>query len=538
MRKLFLLYLLSISSVVGAVELKISGGPGYPLIHAGTGKKNFTISYTLDQPFHEIGLSVVLKNYENGKVIDKHYQNIKNPVSSNITFPLNIPGYGFFTYEVSLTDTGNKREIASETTCVAVVPERKQTGPADFGVCTHFAQNKGLIPYSLDLIQLAGFSSIRDEIYWGSLEKTPGVFRFEPKYDQYIDAAYRKGLSVMLLLGYGNPNGEPVVERGFPVDETGRKRFVRYTEEVVSRYKDKVSYWELWNEPSIASGIIPGKVYLPLLEDVYRTIKAIRPDAGVVCSGGAPNHVDGAFVKPIFEAGGASSMDGFAMHTYVCPHTPEDGYPAVGSPVFKRVSVPGLWSLYGDLLHRFSSGHSLSAWVTEVGWHLMNDTVKGVEIDELRQAAYITRLYLLSRRYNTVETTYLYDFQNDGTSLSEREDNFGVITIDFAPKAAYPAVGMLTYLLSDKPFLEALVDTDTVKAYKYGTKDDFVVAAWYVNRHDEPLADRKDREITLDLGVKKVAGFDWQGTKKEYRSKDGKVVISINENPTYLISKK
>ena len=49
--------------------------------------------------------------------------------------------------------------------------------------------------------------------------------------------------------------------------------------------------------------------------------------------------VDGAYLTPIFQSGGVKYMDGFAMHTYVAPFNPEDGYQTKGHPFLKNVSV-------------------------------------------------------------------------------------------------------------------------------------------------------------------------------------------------------
>lgn len=542
-RKLFcILYtFLLISPVVWGDRLIVSGGPDYPLIFSGTGNKKLHISLELDAPSIGMQLHTMIKDPVNGTTIDEEKTSVKPFRQQDVSVRLSFPRWGYYKYEVQLQEMTTGKVHASANSSIAIVPERKKVGPADFGTCTHFGHSKGIVPYSLDLIRLAGFSTIRDEIFWDQVERPIGTFSFDPKYDKYVNAAVERDIRVLMILDYGNPAPGEKTAHGFPLEESGRKRFARYAKEMVTRYKDKIFLWELWNEPSKALGIDPGTSYFDLLKEVYPVIKAIQPGGEFICSGGAPNLVDGAYVNPIFERGGALFMDGFAMHTYVAPHTPEDGYETKGHPFLKNVSVPSLWPLYGEMTRQRSEDKDrpLDAWITEVGWHLADSlpTNKGelLFIDEYRQAAYATRLFLLSRRYNTTRCVYLYDFQNDGVDLKEREHNFGIIRKDFSPKAAYPAMALLSHLLGDKKFKKALEETPDRKIFCYGEGKEEVIAFWTVNKYSEPLS-RQPETLSLNLGRKKITLVDWQGYKVKLTSKDGTYVLPISENPSFIVN--
>ena len=60
------------------------------------------------------------------------------------------------------------------------------------GVSCHFAQDSGDPEILLPLVKNAGIRSIRDEYYWGSVEKSKGVYTFN--YDKYLDVALDNGL--------------------------------------------------------------------------------------------------------------------------------------------------------------------------------------------------------------------------------------------------------------------------------------------------------------------------------------------------------
>ena len=526
-----------------ATRLIISGGPQYPLIFAGTGKKELCMKFNDATSANEFGVYVEAKHRLDKSIIIGNSVILESNGAAHreVKLSLDFPELGLYDYTVTLKDNMKGETLAVAHSNIAIVPQRYSAGPTDFGTCTHFAQNKGLVPYSLDLIRLAGFSSIRDEVYWGDVEKPIGTFKFSAKYDHYIQAASDRDIRVLISLEYGNPApGEKVANRGFPLDESGRKRFARYAEELVKRYGDKVTLWEIWNEPSKALGIDPGTSYYELLKETYTTIKALQPNSTVICSGGAPNLVDGAYLTPIFQSGGVKYMDGFAMHTYVAPFNPEDGYRTKGHPFLKNVSVSSLWPHYKKMIETYSKkSKPLTAWITEMGWFqadtLIRDDGEILYIDEARQAAYITRLYLMSRRYNTTSCVYVYDFQNDGTNIKEKEHNFGIIRKDFSPKAAYCAVSVLSSLLENKPFSNALVDTEDTKVFCYGSGKDQVIALWNVSHSADPSKEVAET-IELDLKSKEIIYVNWLGQKNKMTSSTGKYVLPLMENPSYIIT--
>ena len=525
-----------------ADRLIISGGPQYPLIYAGIGNKELSMRINVDNRIKKVRVCVEAKHRLDDSVILRKEKTLRNEGEQDITLPLDFPELGLYDYTVTLKDALKDETLITANSNIAIVPQRYEVGPADFGTCTHFAQNKGSIPYSMDLIRLAGFSSIRDEVYWGDVERPIGTFRFDPKYDNYIQAASDRDIRVLISLEYGNPApGEKVANRGFPLDEKGRKRFSRYAEELVKRYGDKVTLWELWNEPSKALGIDPGTSYYELLKETYTTIKALQPNSTVICSGGAPNLVDGAYLTPIFQSGGVRYMDGFAMHTYVAPFNPENGYLTKGHPFLKNVSVTSLWPHYKKIIETYSKGKEkpLTAWITEMGWFqadlLKRENGEVLFIDEARQAAYITRLYLMSRRYNTTNCVYIYDFQNDGIDPNEKEHNFGIIRKDFSPKAAYCAVSVLSFLLKDKAFSGALVETDDTKVFSYGVGKDRIIALWKVSHSADSLG-KVPESIDLDLKEKEIIYVNWLGQEIKMTSSTGKYILPLTENPSYIIT--
>lgn len=108
---------------------------------------------------------------------------------------------------------------------------------------------------------------------------------------------------------------------------------------------------------------------------------------------------------------------------------------------------------------------------------------------------------------------YVYDFQNDGTNIKEKEHNFGIIRKDFSPKAAYCAVSVLSSLLENKPFSNALVDTEDTKVFCYGSGKDQVIALWNVSHSADPSKEVAET-IELDLKSKEIIYVNWIRSEK------------------------
>ena len=94
--------------------------------------------------------------------------------------------------------------------------------------------------------------------------------------------------------------------------------YAAYARAVVHRYKDRVHYWEIWNEENSSAfwkGGVSAAKYAALLKATYAAIKAEDPTATVLLGGTVG--FDKSFMDGIVAAGAWSSFDALAIHTYV-----------------------------------------------------------------------------------------------------------------------------------------------------------------------------------------------------------------------------
>jgi hypothetical protein len=442
-----------------------------------------------------------------------HSRMLSPPASPDpLRFPLEmtLPEPGLYQLELTVSAPDGSALATAKVRLASVLPRKANTAPPDdWGVCTHFAHNKGVLPRSLELIRLAGFSRIRDEVYWDNVEKKPGEFVFPESADACFRTARALGLRPLIILSYGNRKTYPsefAGSKGFPESPEARALFVRYARETVSRYRPFVKDWELWNEPH-AWGQVSPPTYTTLLREVYPEIHAIDPEATVIScgGGGAGGGPGGQYITGIRDSGGLAWQDAFSIHPYMAPgNNPDTGYPAKNSPI-PRVSIPVVWPHLQNFIdkNRRPDGKPLGLWVTELGWF---SSPLGFANPELTQAAWFARAYLLSRRHGVAKAVFWYDFQDDGNDPGNKEHNFGLITTGYQPKPAYVTAATLSATLGNRTWHRALVENDVVRIFEYKAapgEPGSVIVGWTVA--DEP------RTAAVQLPVGRYIRRDWRG---------------------------
>src|ERR1700728_1141907 len=150
-----------------------------------------------------------------------------------------------------------------------------------------------------------------------------------------------------------------------------------YVTALVTRYKGRIQYYELWNEPeNWFSGTVAEMVELTNAE--HDIIRSIDPAAKIL----SPSAVSygSAYIDSYFTAGGTTDVDTVSMHLY--PNTSNDVAEAIAASA--PVSMETVMSKHG------LSGKPL--WNTESSWGYAS---KGAITNSDLRAAFIARNFLL-----------------------------------------------------------------------------------------------------------------------------------------------
>lgn len=183
--------------------------------------------------------------------------------------------------------------------------------------------------YKTYLVPL-GIKRLRMQAGWAKTEKQKGKYDWA-WLDKIINDAAQRGLQPWLETSYGNPiyagGGGINLSAGIPTSAEALQAWDKWVTALVTRYKDKVKEWEVWNEPNFGDNEInlPEKV-AELNIRTAEIIKRIQPEAKI--SGLSMGHIDlkyaDAFFKTIHQKGKMNLFDNMTYHDYC--YNPDANY--------------------------------------------------------------------------------------------------------------------------------------------------------------------------------------------------------------------
>jgi hypothetical protein len=360
----------------------------------------------------------------------------------------------------------------------------------------------------MDLLVRYGFSEIRDEISWSSVETTKGNLSMPDYGETFVSAAAERHIRPLLIFDYGNPAYDA---GGFPNSPEAIAAYANYCASLARFTEGRVDTFEVWNEWSIGCGMSgrPGEntpaFYAAMLQAAYAAVKSIDPTITIVGIGGEHSEHHFENIKSMIQNGGAKSMDAFSVHSYRYPRSPEQT-DLVGE--IKRV-------------REMSAAHGgpSKVWVTEIGWPTQRDA-RGV--DGRRQARYLVRTMALLHSTSVVEKVHWYDFKDDGTDRDYNEHNFGVVghqTYNYAPKPAAVAASVFARMTADATPNEFQSDKGVYSVPYQKRNGDELVVVWTVAA-----------ESRVRLEGKNLRSWDIMGNLQETAMN-----MTVSSSPIYVV---
>lgn len=129
------------------------------------------------------------------------------------------------------------------------------------------------------------FNEVED---WPEIDWSQPEFDIQPEQDALVTSLAENGITVTYILNFwdkaNHPNGWPVIPSRFTTEEE-IQRYLEYVRFIVGHFKDRVRYFELWNEPdntgSAIQHIMPDD-YVELVRRVVPVIRDEYPEAKIV----------------------------------------------------------------------------------------------------------------------------------------------------------------------------------------------------------------------------------------------------------------
>ena len=274
---------------------------------------------------------------------------------------------------------------------LAPLQETAHSGVSPFGVNVFLEQEvePAKREQAVRLAAQAGFKWLRQEFPWEDIEiHGKGDFedrRHDParsaweKYDHIV--ALAEQYDMRLIVRISNPPAWSRAEGNeagsyAPPDEFSD--FAEFAGAVAARYRGRLQYYQLWNEPNIypewGNYTIDPEAYVELLKAGAAAIRAGDPDAVIIAGAlAATIDLDGTtnpgrsfsdllFLQRMYDAGAAPYFDVMATQGYGLWSGPTDRrmHPRVmnfGRPQFIR-----------DLMVANDDGHK-PIWISEMNWN-------------------------------------------------------------------------------------------------------------------------------------------------------------------------
>ncbi|MSQ24654.1 MAG: hypothetical protein EXR58_08980 [Chloroflexi bacterium] len=356
----------------------------------------------------------------------------------------------------------------------------------------------------------AGARWNRWEFRWEKIQPQPDQLAWTES-DQALSDSLNAGLSIQAVL-IGLPSWAPDPATGLPQglylawDDPGNS-WGRYVREIVTRYRGKIRYWEVWNEPDAKDfWSQPIRDYYQLLKVSYQAIKSSDPAAQVLL-GGLDYWHDPTFLDTLL--GIATADPEGRAHSY-----------------FFDVIVWHVYSRPAEILDRvaWSRGRLKATvgdkpiWLNETNVPVWNESPFNdyrqfqwsATTDE--QASFIIQAFAYSVAVG-VDRVVMYRFQDVG----ERQ-SWGIVRADGTLRPAYTAFQVATEFLSF-PTSVAVQGGPTVERIEIHRGGQRISVVW--NRTSVPLVTR----VPASYGRAEV--IDQTGTRRNVSASNGGYELAL-----------
>ena len=235
----------------------------------------------------------------------------------------------------------------------------------------------------------------------------------------------------------------------------------KYAYAMGKRYRGKIRFWEIWNEPDLYSfANFSASEYVLLLKSAYTELKSADPESRVMTGGFAsilplPNRDrDNVAYQLEVLRNGLGFYDVHAYHQH--------GTASVFERTIDNVFLPA----------RKATG------AEKVPWFANETAIASTGGQERMQAETLFRKMIFSWARGAIGYTW-YDLRNDGFDPYNSEHHYGLLTFDFQPKFAYAVFNTLASALRGAVFIrEETVPNHSIRIFRLRRGNDLLFALW------------------------------------------------------------
>jgi len=304
---------------------------------------------------------------------------------------------------------------------------------------------------TLEMARAAGIGWIKQQFSWEEIEPLrKGGYEWT-KYDRIVDLAERYGMQVIARLD--RPPDWTRLDNRYktrPPDDLADYGDFVYA--FVQRYRGRVRYVQIWNEPNLAAewGFqrVDAVAYTELLKVAYERAKEADPAVMVLSAPLAitledasmrGNHDDLIFLEQMYQAGAKGYFDILSANAFGLDRPPEDP-PAPDVPNFRRVELQrAIMVEYSDAEKPVS--------INEYGWcaapaSFPDEILTWKRVTDEQQADYTVRGIAWARaHWPWLGVVNIWYFRQVGDITPDRPVYyFALVSPEFEPAPVYEAL--------------------------------------------------------------------------------------------------
>ncbi|MDQ2807434.1 MAG: cellulase family glycosylhydrolase, partial [Chloroflexota bacterium] len=323
------------------------------------------------------------------------------------------------------------------------------------------------VRHTLRVARDGGFRWIRQGFPWNDLEiagkgdftdrrdkNAPPKSAWD-KYDFIVDQAAAYGLTLVVRL-----DAPPDWARLCPVSHSApahNSDYADFVSAVVSRYRGKVRYFQIWNEPNLEgewAGKLDGQCvrhpnaaeYSALLKAAYQAAHAANPDVVILMAPlaqtvetGPANLSDLLYLQGMYDAGAKPYFDVANVMAYGLGQGPDDRRAEPERINFARPV------LTREIMTRNGDGGK-AVWASEVGWMSLPPDWTGKPgiwgtVAEATQADYLVGAFQRARaEWPWMGPLFVWHLRDPTPLDREPQPYFGILNADWTARPAFTAL--------------------------------------------------------------------------------------------------
>jgi len=445
--------------------------------------------------------------------------------------------YGRYTLCADLQFEGVRASVSRAFAIVNPWSKRLPAGQSSFGIQMGFPMtpekfDAAVMRESFSLAAASGARWWRLWLRWDDIETEPGVYHWDA-LDQTVAAAQELGLALLPnITGGALPfqTTQPLKKEKWPLmtpacyAPADMGRWSAFLNAMAGRYRGKVGYWQIWNEPDARNGLYPfsPKTYADILKASAAAIRAADPKVKIVL-GGFCSALMGDGTKKASHTDADCAWGAAEFYAL----KPEADYDIADSH-FYSASEPGQsWERVKSeaegarrYLESIGEGHK-PFWNSETSMYSgkvgeIGGWANIPFISEAAQAEELAKLHVQSLAAG-IERTFWYGLRGD----------IGIFNEDASPKAAFVAQVNLVRLMQGARFIKEHSIAPNLRAYEFAVGGRSILALWSMG-NQVPVCVRSE---------KKGPWIDCDLYGNERKGSPGFELLKAGSQPHFLISK-